>query len=500
MSQQTVNKSQRTLLILLLVAFLTGPLMAQRSWKRQEVDLQAGNGRRIKAIRYPANQRPRIEATPSSPRTTTAATGLLALQSTATKNQAVSALSMDINDPPVAGFVAWIALAATDEREGDFVLDAVAEPTLKGSPPSNIDITNDYIIGIFDTGASAHVMGYADAQQLGLYSGGLLTSSETIISGVVGQVYALISQPLGLFADGLGAVDANTAQLNTSYMKGESNVAIMAGEAPAGNNPDLPTAIGPPLSVYYTTHIRNDTPITLTRGNVEYQGPDVLFYDADDNTAPSYDNVIPLELRPLGAVSVQYIPDPTGDLLGGLGGLGGLGDILGGLGGGSSSSDMAMLAPSVLVGIGSQSLFFIHSVDLYEGAHQALDKNRFMLDTGAQVTVIGTRIAARLGLNAADKEFEVEIEGVTGQSVMAPGFTIDRLDIPALGQWFHATNVPVVWMDVSSPEGGTLDGIIGMNLFTEFNLIVKGGGFMLEGDPALELQRINAPVIDPNTL
>ena len=113
-----------------------------------------------------------------------------------------------------------------------------------------------------------------------------------------------------------------------------------------------------------------------------------------------------------------------------------------------------------------------------------------MLDTGAQVTVVGSRIAARLQLNPAAPEFEVEIEGVTGDVTMAPGFYVDTLEIPALGQWFKATHVPVVLMDISSPEGGTLDGIIGMNLFVDFNLIVRGGGLFLDGDPTLELQRV----------
>ena len=50
--------------------------------------------------------------------------------------------------------------------------------------------------------------------------------------------------------------------------------------------------------------------------------------------------------------------------------------------------------------------------------------------------------------------------------------------------------VPVVLLDVNSPEGGTLDGIIGMNLFVDFNLIVRGGGLFLQEDPTLELERI----------
>ena len=99
-----------------------------------------------------------------------------------------------------------------------------------------------------------------------------------------------------------------------------------------------------------------------------------------------------------------------------------------------------------------------------------------MIDTGAQVSVISSRIAARLELDIQNPEFLEEIVDVTGTSTMVPGFYIDFIEIPALGEWLSFTNVPVILFDVSSPEGGTLDGIIGMNLFGDFNLILRGGG------------------------
>ncbi len=73
---------------------------------------------------------------------------------------------------------------------------------------------------------------------------------------------------------------------------------------------------------------------------------------------------------------------------------------------------------------------------------------------------------------------------------MAPGFYVDVIQIPALGEWFTARNVPMVLLDVTSPEGGTLDGIVGMNLFVNFNLVVRGGGLFLQQDPALEFEPI----------
>ena len=101
-----------------------------------------------------------------------------------------------------------------------------------------------------------------------------------------------------------------------------------------------------------------------------------------------------------------------------------------------------------------------------------------------------------MGLHPDNWDFQVEIEGVTGDSIMAPGFYLDSLKIPAVGQWLEFTNVPVVMIEISSPEGGKLDGIIGMNLFTEYNLILRSGGMGFEDDPRLEFERISSgPVV-----
>jgi hypothetical protein len=118
-----------------------------------------------------------------------------------------------------------------------------------------------------------------------------------------------------------------------------------------------------------------------------------------------------------------------------------------------------------------------------------------MFDTGAQVTVIGSRVGARLGLNPDNPEFIVEIMGVTGITTDEPGFYIDSIAIPALGGWLRFANVPVILLDVFSPEGGTLDGIIGMNLLDDFNFVLHGGGLFLMDDPRLELEYIGDKIL-----
>ena len=152
-------------------------------------------------------------------------------------------------------------------------------------------------------------------------------------------------------------------------------------------------------------------------------------------------------------------------------------------------------SPSTIVGNLAQSLFFVNSVDLQHGDHGAVDKQRFMVDTGAQITVISSGVGSRLGLDPANPDFEVDIQDVTGEITIHPAFYIDSLQIPALGDWLEFTNVPVVLLDVDSPEGGTLDGIIGMNLMVNFNLVLRGGGMFGQDPPSLAYEFIRTPII-----
>jgi hypothetical protein len=371
----------------------------------------------------------------------------------------------------VDGFVPWVVVVTTDERGGDGEFEAVVEV----GPVDNFTADNyqtDYAVGIFDTGASAHLFGYEAAVDAGLYYDHV-TINPIELAGASDSVFALVSEPIGIFIDGLdvleptGATDANGLLIDTSGMVGETNVSIVVGQNPGSSSPDLPVVIGSPMSVFYTTLIRNDRQVTATHKNELFSGPEITFYEQDDLSAPSYPDYIPLELKPLGASTVLYLGFPD-----------------------FTTFEFVPYSPSVIAGNLSQSLFFVHSVDMVEGENIAFDKDRFMLDTGAQVTVIGSRIAARLKLDPDDPNFIVEIQDVTGAISEAPGFYIDSVEIPGVGQWLKYKDVPVILMDIYSPEGGTLDGIIGMNLFVEYNIILRGGGMMLQDDPRLEFERI----------
>ncbi|MGB2862090.1 MAG: retropepsin-like aspartic protease [Sedimentisphaerales bacterium] len=467
------NSNRGWLVVLLAVVCFSSVAQAGRpGWQRQEVDWRLTGGDRIIDIRYPEQKEPPLFNEKAGPQTRVVRKRILP-NASRSEDPTFSILSVPtvianmIDSPPVAGFVPWIAVAVTDKRSDDMDWVAEAHTSVVGQYLTNSPET-DFSIGLFDTGASVHLMGYAAAKRAGIYAADLLTPNTVEIIGATNSVFAGVSQPLAIFMDGLAAIDPNGMTFDDSNMVGQSNVSVVVGDEPLPDHPDLPVAIGSPMSVNFVTVISNDRPITITYDGNDYTSPDIRFYDYDDAGIPDYANHLPLNFIPSSAINVQYIPDLD------------------------SIMDFVFQPgqPSTVVGNLAQSLFFVDSVDLHNGTFSAIDKDRFMLDTGAQITVIGSSIGSRLGLDPANPDFEVDIEDVTGDVTINPGFYIDSLDIPALGSWLSYTNVPVVLLDVSSPEGGALDGIIGMNLFTNFNLVLRGGGLPDYGGHSLDFEPI----------
>ncbi len=460
---------------LLAVVCLSSTAQAGRpGWHCQEVNLRITGGASIKAINYPpAKVLPLLTKRDSYPKSSPTKMLLGPRLDSQFRPLAdlpiAAAMMMVIDSPPLDGFIPWIAVVLTNESSGELELDAIPQFSVEGRRLA-AETETGYGIGIFDTGAGAHIISAVDAVQTGLYdyTPSLLTESTIEMSGVTGSTSVWVSQPLGLFIDGINAIDPNGLKLDEATMVGQTNVSIGVGDPI--DSPNVPTVIGSPMSVFITTVIRNDNQITIVRNEEEFSGPEIAFYQGDEPEIPDYPNSIPLELRPSGSVAVQYFPnilDPFGPDFG------------------------APMSPSMMTSfLPSQSLFFASSVDVTDEDRSAIDKDGFMLDTGAQVSVISEAIAARLGLNAADAEYEVEIVGITGDSIMAPVFVIDSLDITAVPEWLSFTNVPVVMLDIASPEGGTLDGIIGMNLFTNFNLVLRGGGLPDYGGHSLDFEPI----------
>lgn len=463
------------LVLALVVIICQLPCFAanDKNWQRKEVDMRLGRGRRIRAIHYLEGKQPKLrdDKTKQIAKkiSKTVRKTNLSLKSEQISQQTTQIVVANvIESPPVDGFIPWIAVTVTDRHGSED--DTVAETHMSHVGRPLNDDPNNFTIGLFDTGASAHIMSNHAGIRLGIYEKGLLTPTAIEVIGVTGSVFPWVSYPLGLFIDGLDAIEPNSPSepnrlvLNTSEMVGQSNVSILVGDTPPSDGNDLPTAIGAPMAVNFTTSIRNDQPITVKHQGITYTAPKIDFYDPYDWDIPEYDTSISLNVIPLGSIQVAYIWD-----------LEAIFDLI-----------FRPGTPSIMMGASAQSLFFVSSVDLYNNDHEAIDKNRFMLDTGAQVTVVGERVGARLGLDPGNPDFWVEVVGVTGESQMVPGFFIDKLEMPALGEWLSFTDVPVILLDIASPEGGTLDGIIGMNLFTQYNMILHGS----YSAPSLEVELI----------
>jgi len=471
----------RICLVILLFACRIPVVQAdQPDWVEQKVHWRLSGGDQITAIRHPQQKPVTLLNEKNKRRARIARKKIISPEKISEHKISAESLAGTVfanvfDSPPLNGFTPMVVISVTDKRysEIDSRYDAVPSHTVEGSYPAPVDPQSDYAIGIFDTGASAHVIGNTAAERAGLFYPNteydLVTSNLVEIRGVNDSVEALVSQPLGLYIDGFGAVGPNGLLLDNSGMAGEWNVAIAVGQ---GGSPDLVTAVGIPLSVYYTTAVNNGKIITITKDETDFNSPDIVLYDPDDTTIPAYNNIIHMQLRPLGGVNVQYIPTFN------------------------EYWEFEPSTPSVIIGNQSQSLFFIRGVDFYKGKRSSTDDNAFMFDTGAQVTVIGSRIAMdHLGLNPRKSDFEIVITGVTGSSTIAPGFYIDTIDIPAFPEWLSYTNVPIIILDIDSPEGGKLDGIIGTNLFNDFDLLLRGGGLYGQDDPTLEFQPIGCPTI-----
>lgn len=479
--------SSKNIVVLLFLAlpvctFFIPPAQARQrlEWQRKKVDWRMSADQRIKAINYPPNKIPPMLNQKKNRKSKSISQKILYEPNTSRFEPLVTGpgdiiVANVIDSPPIDGFVPYIAVSVTDERfdELDSIFDAYPQPSVVGNYLT-ANPQSDYAIGLFDTGASAHVIGNNSANRTGIFDAvpSLVTSNIVEITGVTGSVDAWVSQPLGIFIDGLGAIEPNGMLLDTSGIVGQSNVSVAIGQTRAPNAPDLPTVIGSPMAVYFAAEFRNDFQVTVSYDNNDFTAPDIRLYDLAEPNIPSFTNLINMELRPCGATSVQYIP--TIDIF---------------------TFEFTPTTPSVIIGNLSQSLFFFPSVDIYEANEMAYDKDGFMFDTGAQVTVIASSIAARLALDIQNPDFTVEIQGVTGDITEAAGFYVDSVEIPALGQWMCFTNVPVVLLDIVSPEGGTLDGIIGTNLMLDYNFVLRGGSLPDYGDHRLEFQLSNSSII-----
>jgi hypothetical protein len=213
---------------------------------------------------------------------------------------------------------------------------------------------------------------------------------------------------------------------------------------------NTPTVIGAPFFLYFPAYIRNSQPVQSPAfGN--NSSPSITFYDGPaDPQIPTLAHRIFLETRPTGAPEVAYLGEVNEEFV-----------------------VIPSIPTTILAGLSGGSLFFTASaMTLTEGTNTSSGK--MVVDTGAQATLISEIAAAELGLNVQNPEFEVEVQGLAN-IVIAPGFYVDSASIPAgFGSPVSWSQIPVIVLNVGSPEGGTLYGIFGSNLTATRDMVFNG--------------------------
>jgi predicted aspartyl protease len=90
-----------------------------------------------------------------------------------------------------------------------------------------------------------------------------------------------------------------------------------------------------------------------------------------------------------------------------------------------------------------------------------------LLDTGAEATILTPAVAQRIGAQRPRIEFERRMHGITGSlptgEVELRSFTIGGIEIP----WQRVRVAPI---DIASPFSGPLDGVLGADTLSSFDL------------------------------
>jgi len=382
---------------------------------------------------------------------------------------ASAVFSFPANVPPLDGPQTYVIMTVTDEHDPNEDYFATAHVGLDGSPLPGA--TTNQVLALFDSGGGSVLMSYPDAVALGL-QGAYLTGDTLPVQGIVGAIEMEMSMPVGFFAHGLQDLDSN-GQIVPALTFGQGNfIGLVNTPANYLAGDTVPTVLGTPFFAYFAAYVEHSRQINATVGGREVSTAAVTLYPSPtDPQLPILAKRMLLEIRPGGSGQLVFFLGVPGFLL---------------------------FGPSLLSG--DSSLFFTaNNVTLGEGANAT--SGRMAVDTGAQATLISRSAATALGLNLLNPDFEVEVQGIGSATVMAPGFYLDQLSIPmTINQGGASTNevwhnVPVVAINVGSPEGGTLFGILGMNLLANrdyvFNGALPSGPF---DDPYLD---ITDPIITP---
>jgi hypothetical protein len=350
--------------------------------------------------------------------------------------------------PRLTGFSPLIVIATSDERSTtDIDYEHNIHDFFYVGNPLPTAGAQEFIVGILDTGAVVDLAAGKSADILGL-TGPMLTQYTIPLAGAAGQIDAPITQPLGVFAGGLSAGNPD-GTFDHGAMVGHSNVSAVAAPALVCGPEETPFAvIGTAFLGFFDIIIRVDTPQTLSVGGETFTGPEVQI---DGFLSPSFSiaHRIGIEFGgPLPVTTASYYPDFE-DLV-------------------TPQFPTQLSASALSLPLGG-AFFTTMEVAHGGGATQSM---RVLVDTGAQSSIISPFMAASLSL-PLKPDFGVDVCGIGGVTEDAPGYYVDYVRINAQGGALEFSRAPFVVLDLPSPEGGSLDGILGMNFFWNRNIYLE---------------------------
>lgn len=373
--------------------------------------------------------------------------------------------------PRFVGFSPLVAITTSDKRRGPFdeqIFEHELENSYFGNPLNGTPDQN-FVVGILDSGSIADLIIGLSSITLGV-TGEYLTENTVSIVGVGGVIEVPVSQPIGIFAAGLSSVDA-FGLLDVDLLVGHTNVSVIATPPIVCGSGEIVNAIiGTPFLAFYNSVIRVDQPIKVHVNGVSYVTPNVSIQQFHE-PIPPISHSIPLNF----GGSLPPITSAFGPNLIDLEDLETPG-----------SPTLLTFFPGTFFNFGDVFFTTILAIEREPGPTNPAQELNVLVDTGAQSSIISPAVAASLSL-PFEPDFTVDVCGLGGVVTDVPGYYIDYIKINAFGSAMEFSKVPFVVLDLQSPTGGSLDGVLGMNFFWNRNVVLEpsliGSSFFSVSDP-----------------
>ncbi|MCH2113362.1 MAG: retropepsin-like domain-containing protein [Pirellulales bacterium] len=391
-------------------------------------------------------------------------------------------------DVPLGGFIPLVGIGMTNEFKTIEEIDLggipfIADPSVApGGPLLGVGGTPYFDLALLDTGAATHILTQDAFNGFDLLGNGMRGTNIQPVGGATGIIDLEINDAGGIYASGLGDRTAAGTQLGlaSSKLRGQTSVATLT--APAEWT--LPNILGLPMAAQHAIAIQNSDPQIFHHQGRTVRTPQVNFHDLGSGGGGIVRRA-PLKLHPgIGFIQgPQYVFNLAFDSI---------------LSGGGIAIHDDPASPSVIIDTNGNGGGLYIEIDLTHGANALQDKE-VLFDTGADLTVVSQITAARLGYDPVldTPDFVLEVEGSGGVVSGIPGFYLDELNIDTVGGSFTVHNVPIAVLDVTNPNepGNTIDGILGMHLFTGRDLVIDADASVGQGGAGPSLY-ISDPVTD----